>query len=172
MASIAVLGAGSHGRQVAYDLNTRLLFDDLLDGYQSCKLGAHEYPWVVGAFWPETRRKIAESVVWQCEPFQRGVYVAPSAFVGIEVFLGDHVHVNPLAVVSHECVLEEYVSVGSGAVLCGQVTVEAGATVGAGAVVKHGGIRIGAGAMVGMGAVVTKDVAPGEVVKGVPARVA
>jgi acetyltransferase-like isoleucine patch superfamily enzyme len=47
--------------------------------------------------------------------------------------------------------------------------VERGASIGSGAVVL-GGIRIGAGALVGAGAVVTRDVAPGEVVAGVPAR--
>jgi acetyltransferase-like isoleucine patch superfamily enzyme len=47
--------------------------------------------------------------------------------------------------------------------------VERGASLGSGVVVL-GGIRIGAGALVGAGAVVTKDVAPGEVVAGVPAR--
>jgi acetyltransferase-like isoleucine patch superfamily enzyme len=47
--------------------------------------------------------------------------------------------------------------------------VERGASLGSGAVVL-GGIRIGAGALVGAGAVVTKDVAPHEVVAGVPAR--
>jgi UDP-2-acetamido-3-amino-2,3-dideoxy-glucuronate N-acetyltransferase len=48
--------------------------------------------------------------------------------------------------------------------------VERRAAIGSGAVVL-GGVRIGAGALVGAGAVVTKDVAPGEVVAGVPARV-
>jgi len=47
--------------------------------------------------------------------------------------------------------------------------VERGATLGSGAVVL-GGVRIGAGALVGAGAVVTKDVEPGAVVAGVPAR--
>jgi UDP-2-acetamido-3-amino-2,3-dideoxy-glucuronate N-acetyltransferase len=48
--------------------------------------------------------------------------------------------------------------------------VEDRASLGSGAVIM-GGIRIGAGALVGAGAVVTKDVAAGEVVAGVPARV-
>jgi UDP-2-acetamido-3-amino-2,3-dideoxy-glucuronate N-acetyltransferase len=47
--------------------------------------------------------------------------------------------------------------------------VERGASLGSGAVVL-GGVTIGAGALVGAGAVVTRDVAPGEVVVGSPAR--
>jgi UDP-2-acetamido-3-amino-2,3-dideoxy-glucuronate N-acetyltransferase len=47
--------------------------------------------------------------------------------------------------------------------------VERGATLGSGCVVL-GGVRIGEGALVGAGAVVTRDVGPGEVVAGVPAR--
>jgi acetyltransferase-like isoleucine patch superfamily enzyme len=49
-------------------------------------------------------------------------------------------------------------------------TVERGASIGSGAVVLCG-VRIGAGALVGAGAVVTRDVEPGEVVVGNPARV-
>jgi UDP-2-acetamido-3-amino-2,3-dideoxy-glucuronate N-acetyltransferase len=44
-----------------------------------------------------------------------------------------------------------------------------GASLGSGSIVL-GGVRIGAGAIVGAGAVVTRDVAPGEIVAGVPAR--
>jgi UDP-2-acetamido-3-amino-2,3-dideoxy-glucuronate N-acetyltransferase len=44
-----------------------------------------------------------------------------------------------------------------------------GASIGSGAVILCG-VTIGAGAMVGAGAVVTRDVAPREVVAGVPAR--
>ena len=47
--------------------------------------------------------------------------------------------------------------------------VERGASLGSGCVVL-GGVRIGESALVGAGAVVTRDVAAGEVVAGIPAR--
>jgi UDP-2-acetamido-3-amino-2,3-dideoxy-glucuronate N-acetyltransferase len=47
--------------------------------------------------------------------------------------------------------------------------VEEGASLGSGCIVL-GGVTIGASALIGAGAVVTRDVAPGEVVAGVPAR--
>ena len=50
------------------------------------------------------------------------------------------------------------------------VVVEDGAAIGSGAVIV-GPVRIGASALVGAGAVVTRDVAPGALVAGVPARV-
>ena len=49
------------------------------------------------------------------------------------------------------------------------IVVERRATLGSGAIVM-GGVRVGAAALVGAGAVVTRDVAPGELVLGVPAR--
>ena len=47
--------------------------------------------------------------------------------------------------------------------------VERRVAIGSGAVIM-GGVRIGEGALIGAGAVVTRDVAPGETVAGVPAR--
>lgn len=47
--------------------------------------------------------------------------------------------------------------------------VEKGASIGSGAVIMCG-VRIGRGSLVGAGAVVTRDVAPNQVVAGVPAR--
>lgn len=50
-----------------------------------------------------------------------------------------------------------------------RTVVRDGASIGSGAVIL-GGVEIGAGALVGAGAVVTRDVAPGETVMGIPAR--
>ncbi len=50
-----------------------------------------------------------------------------------------------------------------------RTSIEQGASIGSGAVIL-GGVRIGEQALVGAGAVVTRDVAAGEVVAGMPAR--
>ena len=52
---------------------------------------------------------------------------------------------------------------------CVPTHVGKGASIGSGAVIMCG-VKIGAGALIGAGAVVTKDVAAGTVVAGVPAR--
>ena len=87
---------------------------------------------------------------------QSGVYLPPETVVGDNVFLG------PRVVVTNDKYPPSRRLLG--------VIVEDGAVVGANAVLVSG-IRIGERAVVAAGAVVTRDVPPGKVVAGVPARV-
>lgn len=99
----------------------------------------------------------------------RGTQVLAQSVVAADARVGNACIINHRANVDHECELEDGVHLAPGATLCGCVVVERGAMVGAGAVVLPR-LRVGAGAIVGAGAVVTRDVAPGSVVMGNPAR--
>lgn len=85
------------------------------------------------------------------------------------VRVGANVAMMPRVVLTHDDIVEDCATLASGVLLGGAVTVGRGAYVGAGAIVREG-VRIGAGAVVGMGSVVLRDVPPGEVWAGNPAR--
>ncbi|HUI23220.1 MAG TPA: acyltransferase [Nitrososphaerales archaeon] len=84
------------------------------------------------------------------------VYIPPLSRIGKNVFIG------PAAVLTNDPYPPSKKMIG--------VTIEDNAVIGARAVIRAG-VRVGRGAVVAMGAVVTKDVPPGKVVMGVPARV-
>jgi len=84
------------------------------------------------------------------------VYIPPLSRIGKNVFIG------PAAVLTNDPFPPSKKMIG--------VTIEDNAVIGARAVIKAG-VTVGKGAVVAMGAVVTKDVPPGKVVMGVPARV-
>jgi sugar O-acyltransferase (sialic acid O-acetyltransferase NeuD family) len=86
-----------------------------------------------------------------------------------DVTVAGHVAVMPHTVLTHDDVVEQFATVASGVRLGGGVRLGAGCYVGAGALVREG-LTIGAGALVGMGSVVLRDVPPGEVWVGSPAR--
>ena len=98
-----------------------------------------------------------------------GSVIFPGAVVNAGALLGLNVIVNTGAIVEHDCVIGDHVHVATGSRLCGAVQVANGAHIGAGATIREG-VSIGAGAVVGAGALVLKDVEPGTVVVGVPAR--
>lgn len=98
-----------------------------------------------------------------------GAVVLAKAVLNPGAYLGSNVIVNTGALVEHDCLIEDHAHIATGAVLGGGVKVGPGAHVGAGAVIRQG-IAIGSGALVGAGAVVVRDVEPGAVVVGNPAR--
>jgi UDP-perosamine 4-acetyltransferase len=99
----------------------------------------------------------------------RGGQIFAAAVVNAGARLGENVIINTGAIIEHDCVISSHVHIACGACLAGGVVVEEGAFVGAGSTIKPG-LCIGAGAVVGAGAMVTKPVAPGSTVIGVPAR--
>lgn len=98
-----------------------------------------------------------------------GCLVQGGAYVSSDVVLGAHSQVHYNATVGHDAVLGERATVYPGANVSGSVLLGAGVTVGSNAVVLQG-LRVGDGAFVGAGAVVTRDVPPGAVMTGSPAR--
>jgi sugar O-acyltransferase (sialic acid O-acetyltransferase NeuD family) len=98
-----------------------------------------------------------------------GSVLLAGAVLTADVSVGAHVAVMPHAVLTHDGVVADYATIASGVRLGGGVRLEAGAYLGAGALIRET-VRVGAGSLVGMGAVVLRDVPPGEVWVGNPAR--
>lgn len=98
-----------------------------------------------------------------------GAILCPYTILTSNVRIGSHFHLNIYSYVEHDCVIGDFVTFAPAVRCNGNVTIEDGAYLGSGAVLRQG-VRIGAGATVGMGAVVTRDVPPGEIWVGNPAR--
>lgn len=168
---IAILGAGPHGHELADLYPCSYLYDDYLEGYIPCAVGAEKYEYLIGAVWPAVRQMIYDKLPGESTAYQDGRVVFPKATVSKSARLGEHVHVLYGAVVSHGCDVGDFVTIAANATLCGDVTVESGAFIGAGSQIRHGGITIGRNATVGIGAVVVDNVPEGATVFGNPAKV-
>lgn len=98
-----------------------------------------------------------------------GLQIMPRATVQKFVSIGNWSIINTGSVIDHECVIGMGVHVMGGAAIAGRVIIENYATIGTNATILPD-ICIGEGAIVGAGAVVTRDVSPGQVVTGIPAK--
>lgn len=99
----------------------------------------------------------------------RGCMVHANATVSSSVTLGQHCQVHYNATIGHDTILGDRVTVYPGANVSGSVRLGTGVTIGSNAVVLQG-LTVGENVFVGAGAVVTRDVPPGLVVIGSPAR--
>lgn len=122
-------------------------------------------PWSVSA---------TNAVVMDDVSIGDGAILCPFVTLTSNIRIGRHFHANLYSYVEHDCVIGDYVTFAPAVKCNGNVWIDDHAYIGAGAVIRQGApgrpLKIGAGAVVGMGAVVTRDVSPGAVVVGNPAR--
>lgn len=88
--------------------------------------------------------------------------------------IGKHFHCNIYSYVAHDCIIGDFVTFASRVSLNGRIRVQDNVYVGSDATFLPGTadrfLTIGEGAIIGAGAVVTKDVSPGAVMVGSPAK--
>ena len=99
-----------------------------------------------------------------------GSQICCSATISVEAVIGRACIVNTSASVDHECQLGDGVHIAPGATLAGCVRIGDFATVYTGATIGPR-VSVGEGSIVGAGSVVLRDVPPGVLVVGSPARV-
>jgi UDP-perosamine 4-acetyltransferase len=110
------------------------------------------------------------AIVSRSSTVGEGSVVFGGAVLGAHVTVGENVVIYSGVVIEHDCQIGAHAYLAPGVILSGAVTVATGAFIGAGAVILPG-ITVSAGATLAAGAVVTRDVAPGTTVMGVPARI-
>ncbi|MCC6444434.1 MAG: hypothetical protein IT210_13395 [Armatimonadetes bacterium] len=98
-----------------------------------------------------------------------GCVLYPNCYVGLNARLGNFVFCLSGCIINHDDVIEDRTTLASGVLLAGSVHVEPDCYLGQGCNVRQY-LQVRQDSMVGMGAVVVKNVPPGVVVAGNPAR--
>ena len=94
---------------------------------------------------------------------EMGTAIHTNSNIGNNVFLGGD------ALIGHHNTIGNHVLVGGNVSFGGTVVVEDYVSIGVGASIRPG-VRLGEGSVIGVGAAVVKDVDPGDIVVGVPAK--
>lgn len=108
-------------------------------------------------------------MVSSCADIGKNVQLLAGSIIGAFASIGDYSIINTGASVDHDCIIGRNCHLAPRAALAGEIIVEDSVFVGINATILPR-LRICSGATVGAGAVVTKDVAPGAIVAGNPAR--
>ena len=198
-APLILIGAGGHALVVAEAcraLNRPVLgvLDDRADAPAITRLGLprlgnlRDAPasgaWIVCVGDLRTRAELlaARPSPSTAEPVVHpSAVIAPSATLGIGVFVGPravvhsfakveaHAIINTGAIIEHDCVIGRNTHVAPGSVVAGSTSIGADCLLGVGCRVLPR-LRVGDNCTIGAGSVVLRDAAPGARLVGVPAR--
>jgi sugar O-acyltransferase (sialic acid O-acetyltransferase NeuD family) len=109
------------------------------------------------------------AIISPCADIGKNVQLLAGSIIGAFSSIGDYSIINTGANVDHDCTIGRNCHLAPRAALAGEITVENNVFIGTNATILPR-LHIYARATIGAGAVVTKDVAPGVVVAGNPAR--
>lgn len=98
-----------------------------------------------------------------------GAIIATGTIITTHVSIGKGCLINLNCTIGHDVRIGNFSVLSPGAHVSGNSVIGEECAIGTGAVILPG-IKVGDGVIVGAGAVVTKDVAPGLTVKGIPAK--
>ena len=109
----------------------------------------------------------------QCEVGQRAHIGAAvlqlNATVSVDAFVDDHVYLDSGSVIGHDAHVGRYSHIGRNVFIGGRVEIGEGVVAHSCSVISQG-LKIGEGATIGIGAVVMRDVPPGALMVGNPAK--
>lgn len=114
------------------------------------------------------------SIIYNEDLVREGSIICSNAIVSSDTSVGSFFQLGFGSYLAHDCQVGNFVTVGPNSTVCGNVLIEDCVQLGAGVVIKPGTfdnpIRIGSNSVIGAGSIVTKNVEPGSVVVGNPAR--
>jgi acetyltransferase EpsM len=99
-----------------------------------------------------------------------GNMIFAQTFIGSNAKVGDHVIINNGCIIEHDCCISNFVTLGPGCCMGGRVNISEGAFISTGVTIAPR-MNIGARSIIGAGSVIVKDIPPGVLAYGNPAKI-